>query len=474
MLQHGKLDRSEFLRLLSNLIDQSYYLQNDPPQFIPEESRACDLVIQALEPFKHRIQLERVEFVEKRSNLIIKYKGANSDSKKCISFVGSHFDVVPANRENWTFEPFKMTTESAQGDDLILKGRGTTDCLGHVALLTMIFKFLAESHDQLNLGIDVYGVMIADEESGGKGAKVKVGVDALHEAKKLEMMINGPVIWLDSADKQPNIGSGGLAQWSLKVEGNKIAFHSGFPNKGVNAIEMANDCLSYIQKRFYEDFPPHAKEAEYGFPCSSSMKPTHIIFPTEGKSLNQIPGRMEIQGDIRLIPFYDIYECMASVENYVQEIQKSDFQVLEHLRVNRGSGSSYSSGKLIFNWMGSEVENNQDPHESRKKKGVRGLACDLNSVGFKALKKSTEKFIGFCKPLADTGTLPLVGDLKDAGFDIQTVGYGLEGNISCLKNVYLFGIDYYHAENEQALLSDFELGFSILLNVIHEMNNSIQ
>jgi hypothetical protein len=50
-------------------------LQNDPPQFIPEESRACDLVIQALEPFKHRIQLERVEFVEKRSNLIIKYKG---------------------------------------------------------------------------------------------------------------------------------------------------------------------------------------------------------------------------------------------------------------------------------------------------------------------------------------------------------------------------------------------------------------
>jgi acetylornithine deacetylase len=357
----------------------------------------------------------------------LKYKGIRSDSSKSISFVGSHFDVVPVgNLENWEFDPFKLG-KIVRGDDIVLTGRGTTDCLGHVALLTMIFKFLATHHQELDLAIDVYGVMIADEESGGKGSNIKVGVDALQEAKKLDMIAKGPVIWLDCADKQPNIGSGGLAQWSLRIEGNKLAFHSGFPNKGVNAIEMANDCLSFIQKRFYEDFPPHHKETEYGFPCSSSMKPTHIIFPTEGKSLNQIPGCLEIQGDIRLIPFYNIYECMESVEKYVAEIIDSKFAVLEPFRLNRGSGSRYESGKLIFKWLGGESNPSETPEEIRRKRGVGGLACDLDSIGFKALRNATEKIIGFCKPLADTGTLPLVADLKSAGYDVQTIGYGLEG-----------------------------------------------
>jgi acetylornithine deacetylase len=57
---------------------------------------------------------------------------------------------------------------------------------------------------------------------------------------------------------------------------------------------------------------------------------------------------------------------------------------------------------------------------------VTGLACDINSIGFKALEKATVDIFGFCKPLADTGTLPLVGDLRKNGYDIQTVGYGVE------------------------------------------------
>ena len=50
-----------------------------------------------------------------------------------------------------------------------------------------------------------------------------------------------------------------------------------------------------------------------------------------------------------------------------------------------------------------------------------GLACDLDSIGFKVLCDATEKVVGCCKPLADTGTLPLVAELQDDGFDLQTV-----------------------------------------------------
>jgi hypothetical protein len=55
-----------------------------------------------------------------------------------VSFVGSHLDVVPANPDDWDFDPFQLHVD---GD--MLKGRGVTDCLGHVALLTELFRNIA-------------------------------------------------------------------------------------------------------------------------------------------------------------------------------------------------------------------------------------------------------------------------------------------------------------------------------------------
>ena len=65
-----------------------------------------------------------------------------------MSFVGSHLDVVPANPETWERNPFKLERE---GDKLF--GRGTTDCLGHVALITELFIQLAEKKVQLNTNL---------------------------------------------------------------------------------------------------------------------------------------------------------------------------------------------------------------------------------------------------------------------------------------------------------------------------------
>jgi acetylornithine deacetylase len=56
-----------------------------------------------------------------------------------MSFVGSHLDVVPANPASWERDPFKLTIE---GD--VMYGRGTTDCLGHVALVTDFFATLGQ------------------------------------------------------------------------------------------------------------------------------------------------------------------------------------------------------------------------------------------------------------------------------------------------------------------------------------------
>lgn len=67
-------------------------------------------------------------------------------------------DVVTANPESWSFDPFKLTRE---GDKLL--GRGVTDCLGHVALLAELFRQLAVHRPPLKA--TVMGVFIANEEN---------------------------------------------------------------------------------------------------------------------------------------------------------------------------------------------------------------------------------------------------------------------------------------------------------------------
>lgn len=54
--------------------------------------------------------------------------------------------------------------------------------------------------------------------------------------------------------------------------------------KAINPIEMVMEAVTMVQKRFYEDYPPHPKEVEYNYKCSSTMKPTQVqvrrSFPT--------------------------------------------------------------------------------------------------------------------------------------------------------------------------------------------------
>ena len=52
----------------------------------------------------------------------------------------------------------------------------------------------------------------------------------------------------------------------------------------------------------------------------------------------------------------------------------------------------------------------------------QGIACDLNSVGFKRLDEATREVLGESNPFSLSGSLPLVGDLQSAGYDVQVQG----------------------------------------------------
>jgi acetylornithine deacetylase len=59
---------------------------------------------------------------------------------------------------------------------------------------------------------------------------------------------------------------------------------------------------------------------------------------------------------------------------------------------------------------------------------------------------------GEAKPFSLTGSLPIVADLKEAGFDVQICGFG--------------NMEAYHANNEYGHLSGFEVGFRALAHVV--------
>lgn len=66
----------------------------------------------------------------------VQYHGAQGkDTKRVVSFVGAHMDVVTANPKEFKRPPFELQVE---GD--MLYGRGVTDCLGTRSMHTMLLR----------------------------------------------------------------------------------------------------------------------------------------------------------------------------------------------------------------------------------------------------------------------------------------------------------------------------------------------
>ena len=420
------LNESRYVELLGKLIGEGEKLQNNPAQgLVPREDNASQHVLAMLAPYSGPdgpLTVERVAFTEGRGNVIITYKGAGAGS---IAFVGCHMDIVPANPETWKRDPFALARE---GD--ILYGRGVTDCLGHVALITNLMLELAIKRPTLQKTITA--VFIVNEENGMVEG---IGVDKLVQTGKMDHIKAGPVLWVDCADSQPCIGTAGSLTWHLKATGK--LFHSGLPHKGVNALELCNSAVAELQDRFYKEFAACQDETRWAFITSSTMKPTQVKCAVG--SLNQLPPWVEISGDIRLTPFYEVATVRSKVDDFVADMNAN----ISSLRT-WGPASKYEipdcKGKLELTWGTGSME---------------GIACSLDSEGHRAIIAATEAVLGEAKPYSICGSLPLVRDLQRAGFDVQMTGFGR--------------MDAYHADNEYCKLSDFTKGFDILVNFIGQL-----
>ncbi|OQR88504.1 acetylornithine deacetylase-like [Achlya hypogyna] len=232
----------------------------------------------------------------------------------------------------------------------------------------------------------------------------------------------------------------GALTWTLKATGK--LFHSGLPHLGMNALEMAMDAIKELQKRFYEDFPQHEKELPYNFACASTLKPTRIESSTNG--INQIPPWCKVSGDVRLSPFYDMPLLQEKLHSYVADMN-ANITALE----SRGPHSKYTLPKenLVGKLELTLAENYME-----------GIACSLDSIGFKAFHEATKHVKGESNPYSIMGSLPLVRDLQRAGLDLTLTGFGKSS--------------VYHGDNEYCLLSDMQDGILMLARFIHNVDTA--
>jgi len=168
------------------------------------------------------------------------------------------------------------------------------------------------------------------------------------------------------------------------------------------------------------------------------MKVTNVIVPSG--SINQIKGTCVLEGDVRLVPFYKVKDARIALEEKMAELSKTI-----HLMPCCGPDAKYA----IAGTTGTVELCFDGP-------GMDGIACNLQSPGYKCLAAATERVVGKVAPFSLTGSLPLVSDLKDAGYDVQLVGYGRT--------------DAYHADNEYAKLSELAEGFKVLASIVSDLS----
>jgi acetylornithine deacetylase/succinyl-diaminopimelate desuccinylase-like protein len=423
------LREDRFLEVLRRLIALTPRLQNNPGAgLVPEERLAAQVVLETLAPHVQSgfIQAESLAAAgnESRPSLVLTVKGTGEGA---LGFVGAHFDVVPADEkgEGWERNPFALW----EGPGGVLYGRGVTDCLGHVAVLTDLLAQLAERGVRPRRTLQV--VLISNEEASELPG---LGLGYVAEQGRLKGLVGQPVYWLDSANFGPTLGTGGISQWELKVSG--VGGHSGMPQNCVNALELAMAASLELARWFHARFPPTEDEKKYGFLSSSSLKATVV----EGSNTKEtkIPADVTVRGDLRLTPFYDLKAVRDEVTGFMRELNarlERDEVIPGFPRTRTAAGKR---GALEFRFQGG---------------GMEGIACRLDSPGLQALKEAMQAVRGVAPtPFSLTGSLPLVRDLQRQGCDVQITGFG--------------EMAYYHAPNEQARLEDFRQGFSILRELL--------
>lgn len=265
-------------------------------------------------------EVELVEPHPGRVSAIFTVRGTDPDAPP-LSLIG-HTDVVPVDEENWSFEPF-----AGEVVDGVVRGRGALDMLNLTAAMAVVTREVATSGAPL--AGDLVFAAVADEEAGSRFGMDWITThrpglvpteNALTESGGLHVGSHVTV----------TVGEKGGAPRRLVAHGR--GGHGSLPWGAANAALLAADAALRVAghrtrpvldarwrafvaasplsesaraalldpERLDDALPELGTSARFGHAVSHLTLSPNVL--RSGSKGNVIPGRGEVDVDIRLLP----------------------------------------------------------------------------------------------------------------------------------------------------------------------------
>lgn len=206
--------------------------------------------------------------------------------------LSAHTDVVPADGQAWTRDPFRLTREGAR-----VYGRGTTDMKGYAASVLALAGRAAAAELKEPLKI----VLSYDEEIGC------VGIQQMQD--RLAPLAGRPRACIVGEPTQMQVATGHKGKAALRAVCRGRGGHSALAPEFTNALHLAADFLAEL-RALQADFAANGvRDAAYDVPYTT----VHAGKLSGGSALNIVPDRAELAFEYRHLPADRPGDIMARI-----------------------------------------------------------------------------------------------------------------------------------------------------------------
>jgi acetylornithine deacetylase len=211
--------------------------------------------------------------------------------------LAGHTDVVPVDGQDWSTNPWQ-----ADRRDHRLYGRGSADMKSFIAVvLAAVPQFLAKP-----LSVPVHLAFTYDEEVGCFGAARLV--QALPDMKTPpKMCIIG-----EPTEMRVVAAHKGKRNFRCQVRGKEC--HSSLPDLGVNAIQVAAEIISYLNRMGAEFRKLGPFDADFTPPFTT----VHTGTIRGGSALNIVPRDCDFEFEFRHLPADNPDQLFKRLKSHVE------------------------------------------------------------------------------------------------------------------------------------------------------------
>ncbi|MGZ4971276.1 MAG: M20/M25/M40 family metallo-hydrolase [Limisphaerales bacterium] len=231
-----------------------------------------------------------------KENVVVRFRG--SGSEKPILFIG-HIDVVEAKREDWTFDPFKLTER-----DGYFYGRGATDMKNDVAALVEGLIRLKE--EGFKPAGDCIVAFTADEEAGGNDNGVAWLIEAHRPLIDAQFCINPDGGGGDiKAGKYTDLGvqTAEKVYLSFRLEAKDKGGHSSVPTQANPIFHLAQGLARLSNFKF----PIHINETVRKSFAIMAETEKDAATAADLKAVSADPGNWAAADRLAVSP---VYNCL--------------------------------------------------------------------------------------------------------------------------------------------------------------------